>query len=482
MTNQSKITLLVVDDDAEYRSVVAHRFERRGHAVTQTGSASEALRLAQQTHFDVAILDIAMPEMDGVQLLERLRAIDPQTQAIMLTGQATIETAIRAMKLGAFDYITKPCVLAELELNVDRAYEQALLARENEALRCELRRVDPPHEIIGSSAALRNVLRLIQKAAPSDSTVLIEGESGTGKELVARALHRGSSRAARPMVVINCAALQESLLESELFGHERGAFTSAVAMKQGLFELADRGTLFIDEIGEMSAVVQSKLLRALEDGRIRRLGSTREIHTDVRIIAATNRTLSDEVAAGRFRRDLYYRLNVISITLPPLRERREDIAALVKHFLQGDARGPHTIHPDAERALIDYDWPGNIRELKNVIERARILAEGPTIGLGDLPSEVACGCKQGMAASVPGSEFRAGTIAEASLELMERQHIERVIEAAHGNKAKAARELRITRRKLYRLLDRFAEHDNREAGASNSGERGSADQPSGNAK
>jgi DNA-binding NtrC family response regulator len=450
MPEHGRISLLIVDDDNEYRGVVARRFLRRGHDVEHTGSPTEALRLAEKKHFDVAILDVAMAEMDGVQLLERLRQVDPETQAIMLTGQGTIETAIRAMKLGAYDFLTKPCGLAELELQAERAREKAQLARENQALKTALRRAEPSGEIIGSSSAIQDVLRLIRKAAPSDSTVLIQGESGTGKELVARALHQGGPRAERPMVVINCAALQESLLESELFGHEKGAFTSAVTAKPGLFELADRGTLFIDEIGEMAPALQAKLLRALEDGRIRRVGSTREILTDVRIIAATNRRLSDDVAAGRFRGDLYYRLNVLTITLPPLRDRPGDLPLLVRHFLARDPRGPRSIESDALETLMRYPWPGNVRELANVIERAKILADGPSITIHDLPAEIGRARIDAPAATVaPASDAD-----RTDLDAIERSHILRVVEAEHGNKARAARALGVSRRKLYRLLER----------------------------
>ena len=340
VADHDRFSILAVDDDDDLRGVIARRFLRRGHDIEQTASPVEALRRAEQKHFDVAILDIALPEMDGVQLLERLRQVDPETQVIMLTAQGTVETAIRAMKLGAYDYLIKPCELAELELQAERAYEKARLARENRTLKAVLRRTEPPGEIIGTTPVIRRVLSLIDKVAPTDSSVLIQGESGTGKELVARALHRGSPRADKPMVVINCAALQESLLENELFGHEKGAFTSAVTAKPGLFELADGGTLFIDEIGEMAPPLQAKLLRALEDRRIRRVGSTREIRTDVRFLAATNKDLAQEVAASRFRDDLYYRLNVITITTPPLRERIEDIPLLVRHFLTLDPRRP----------------------------------------------------------------------------------------------------------------------------------------------
>ena len=450
MVNHDRMSILTVDDDDDLRTVIARRFQRRGHDVQETGSPSEALKKAEQSHFDVAILDISMPEMDGVQLLDRLRQIAPEIQVIMLTGQGTLETAIRAMKLGAYDYLTKPCELAELELQAERAFEKARLARENQALKTMLRRSEPASEIVGSSAPIRQVLHMIGKVAPTDSAVLIEGESGTGKELVARALHRGSPRADKPMVVINCAALQETLLESELFGHERGAFTSAIASKQGLFELADGGTLFIDEIGEMAPALQSKLLRALEDGRIRRVGSTREIKTDVRLIAATNKDLAKEVAAGGFRRDLYYRFNVINIKNPMLRERAEDIPLLVRHFLARDPRGPRQVEPDALETLMRYSWPGNVRELANVIERAKILADGPTITLRDLPLEIVNPSQAAQPAAVTSPAPSRGQ----DLGALERQHIMRVLESEGGNKVRAARALGISRRRLYRLLDK----------------------------
>jgi DNA-binding NtrC family response regulator len=448
--DHKNISILTVDDDDEFRGVVVRRFQRRGYEVAHTGSPSEALALAEQKHFDVAILDIAMPEMDGVQLLERLRQIDPDTQPIMLTGQGTIETAIRAMKLGAYDYLTKPCELAELEVQVERAYEKAQLARENQNLKSALRRSGPPTQIIGNSPVIRQVLHMIEKVAATDSSVLIQGESGTGKELVARALHAGSPRADKPLVVINCAALQETLLESELFGHEKGAFTSAIAAKQGLFEVADGGTLFIDEVGEMAGGLQAKLLRVLEDGRFRRVGSTKELKSDVRIIAATNKDLTKEVAANRFRDDLYFRLNVITVPIPSLRERIEDIPLLVNYFLSHGTRGPRAIEPDALAALTTYRWPGNVRELANVIERAKILADAPSITLRDLPS----GIVQPSAAARPG-EPQAAPSNGIHLEDLERRHIQRILETEAWNKARAARALGISRRRLYRLLEKY---------------------------
>jgi DNA-binding NtrC family response regulator len=445
-----QISILVVDDDDDLREVIARRFQRRGHDVENTGSPTDALQRVGATHFDVAILDIAMPEMDGVALLERMRQVDPDTQVIMLTGDGTLETAIRAVKLGAFNYLTKPCKLAELEVQVQRAHEQAKVTRENQALKTMLRRSEPPCAIIGKTPVIQDMLHLVEKVAPTNSPVLIQGESGTGKELVARALHRGSARADKPMIVINCAALQETLLESELVGHEKGAFTSAISAKPGLFELASGGTLFIDEIGEMAPALQAKLLRALEDGRIRRVGSIREIRTDVRFLAATNKNLAEEVAAGRFRRDLFYRLNVITIATPPLRERADDVPLLVHHFLERDSNARPQIHRDALELLVRYHWPGNVRELANVIERAKILAEGPVITALDLPAELTTASRGEALPQPPATTSRRGL----DLGSMERDHILRALESQGGNKVKTARALGISRRRLYRLIEK----------------------------
>jgi DNA-binding NtrC family response regulator len=446
------LAILVVDDDAEFRGVVARRFQRRGCETVHTGSPAEALSLAEQKHFDVAILDLALPEMDGVALLERLRQTDAGTQVIMLTGRATLETAIRAMKLGAYDYLTKPCELAELEVQVQRAYEKGQLTRENESLKTVLRRYEPPTEIIGQTPAIRQVLHLIDKVAPTEIPVLIQGESGTGKELVARAIHHGSSRAVKPLVVVNCATFQETLLESEFFGHEKGAFTSAVAAKQGLLEVADGSTLFIDEIGELAPGLQAKLLRVLEDGRFRRVGATRETKTDVRFVAATNKDLAEEVAAHRFRDDLYYRLNVLTISVPPLRDRPADLPLLVNCFLCRGPRGPRVIDPEALEALALYPWPGNVRELANVIERAKILAEGPSITLRDLPLGIV---RPGVPREPPTPPAMAPAANKNCLADLERQHIQQVLGREGGNKARAARALGISRRRLYRLLEKY---------------------------
>jgi DNA-binding NtrC family response regulator len=362
----------------------------------------------------------------------------------MLTGEGTIETAVQSMKLGAFDYLTKPFPLADLEGLIQKAYERRLLSKQNRQLKAALKRSEPSSQMMGESAAMQEVFRLIHRAGPTDKAILIQGESGTGKELVARALHQASLRADNPLVVINCAALPEMLLESELFGHEKGAFTGAVATKQGLFELADGGTLFIDEIGEMPGAVQAKLLRVLEDGSMRRVGSLKERRVDVRLLAATNRNLAEEVKAGRFREDLFYRINVLSFELPPLRQRTGDIPLLVHHFLGKEWQ----IETEAMRAIEKYAWPGNVRQLINVLERAKILADPPMMGLVDLPQEILRS-----ELSSPGAP--AVNANSDDLAALERTHVLEILKREGGNKAKAARALGIDRRSLYRLLEKY---------------------------
>ncbi len=333
MYSPERVQLLIVDDDDDFRGTVMRRFARRGFRVEQATSGAEALDLSARKSFDVAIVDLMMPGMSGLELLSRLREAHPDCQVVMLTGQGTIETAVEAMKQGAYDFLTKPFPLGELEVVIEKAYERHRLQKENKQLAAALERSEPKSEIVGKSAAMREVFRLIERAGPTDKAILIQGASGTGKELVARALHRASNRVDKPFIAINCAALPESLLESELFGHEKGAFTGAVATKLGLFEVADGGTLLIDEIGEMPGALQAKLLRVLEDGSLRRVGSLKELRVDVRLLAATNRNLQKEVQAGRFREDLYYRINVMSLELPRLKDRQGDVRLLVEKFL-----------------------------------------------------------------------------------------------------------------------------------------------------
>lgn len=452
MTATPSIDLLVVDDDPEFRETLASRFARSAFAVQAAANGEEALDLATRRNFDVAIFDMMMPGMSGLDLLQKFKAAHADTEIIVLTGQGTIESAVEAMKLGAYDYLQKPFPLKDLEGIVAKAAERRRLRKENTQLKALIERTRPPTDMVGQSPAMQEIYRLIERAGPSEKAILIQGESGTGKELVARALHRHSKRADKPMVVINCAALPETLLESELFGHERGSFTGAIAAKPGLFEVADGGTLFIDEIGELPGSLQAKLLRVLEDGSLRRIGSVQERRVSVRLLAATNRNLIREVQASRFREDLFYRINVMSLELPPLRERTGDVPLLVAHFL-GSA---WEIEPEALEALQRYSWPGNVRQLINALERAKILAEDGLIRAKDLPREVltAPAASHGDGSGLHGEN---GSLAEVTDDLaaIQRGKVVEVLRRVSGNKSKAARALGIDRRKLYRLLEKF---------------------------
>jgi DNA-binding NtrC family response regulator len=445
MSCPGRTDLLIVDDDDVFRETAMKWLERKGYVVHGAASAEEALRLADQRQFSVAIVDMVMPGLSGHDLLRSFKESDRDCEVILLTGQGTIEAAVAAMKLGAFDFVTKPCSLAVLETLVERARERGDLRKENVRLKEALRRAQPRDEIVGASPPMREVFRLIERVGPTDKPVLIQGESGTGKELVARAIHQRSVRAERPLVVINCAALPDTLLESELFGHEKGAFTGAVQAKAGLFELADSGTLFIDEIGEMSGALQAKLLRVLEDGTLRRIGSLKERRVDVRLIAATNRNMAEEVNAGRFREDLYYRINVMSLQLPPLRQRSGDLPLLLERFL----RPGWTIEPEALEALARCTWPGNVRQLKNALERAEVMSDDATIRLLDLPPEIL------VPATSPTPVLALPAADGDELSQIERAHVQEILARERGNKARAARALGINRRSLYRLIEKY---------------------------
>jgi DNA-binding NtrC family response regulator len=452
--------LLVVDDEVELmralcEALAEEDFEAEG--LSDPAAAPGALRDGE---FDLLLSDLMMPGTDGIQLLRQALAIDPNLVGIIMTGQGTIQTAVEAMKAGAIDYILKPFRLQQVLPVLDRAMEVRRLRAENVRLRQLLGHLtyeSPRYHIVGASPAVRRVIQLIEKVAPTDATVLVRGPSGTGKELVARAVHGNSARRDRPLVTINCATLQESLLESELFGHERGAFTGADRAKPGLFEVAEGGTLFVDEVAEMAPALQAKLLRVLEDGHYRRVGSTQEKRADVRVVAATNKPLEDEVKAGRFREDLFFRLNVITVTLPALKDRREDLPALVDHFLRTRAVGkvPLAVDPAAMAVLCGYEWPGNIRELANVIERAQILAEGNTITVDDLPENLVQVSKPnpvGVAAA--GAPPSAPAVGPDDLDGIERRHVEDVLRRHDGNKVQAAKALGVSRRTLYRLIEK----------------------------
>jgi DNA-binding NtrC family response regulator len=446
-SQNSPLRLLIVDDDDDLRSMLEQRFQKTGMSVTAAATAADGLAQAGQRIFDVALLDLHLPDGTGIELLAKLKEIQPEIEALMLTAHGSMETAIESMKLGAYDYLTKPFRLPDLEVHIHKAFEKVRLARRERQWIDQIGYESPRYRLVGSSASLQRVIKMIEKAAPTDTTVLIRGASGTGKELVARALHYNSPRRERPLVTINCAALQETLLESELFGHEKGSFTGATAAKAGLIEVAEGGTLFIDEIAEMGPGLQAKLLRVLENGHYRRVGSTRENVADVRIIAATNKNLEEEQKAGRFREDLYYRLNVVSVKLPTLCERPEDVPELVQHFLTTRQIGsrPFQIDADALQALVRHDWPGNVRELANVLERAQILAEDNRITLDDLPDNITAKLP---AAAIAGGDPR-------HLREIERRHVSEILRQEKGNKVQTARVLGISRRALYRLIEKY---------------------------
>ena len=437
------VELLIVDDDDELREDICRYFSQDGFRVSEAADGEHALTLADQRAFDVIVLDMMMPRLTGIEVLEQLKKHGNEADVVMLSGQGTIKTAVDAMKLGASEFLTKPVSLTDLEQLIDKTIQSRELRKENQQLKAALRQRVPTTRIIGQSPQMQDVFRLIERTAGSSDPILIQGESGTGKELVARALHEQSPLADKPLVVINCAALPETLLESELFGHEKGAFTGAVNTKQGLFEIADGGTLFIDEFGELAGPLQAKMLRVLEDGSLRRVGSVKERRVNVRIIAATNRDLELEVSEGRFREDLFYRINVLMIQIPPLREREGDISLLLDHF----AGEEWHFEPEAKSVLERYSWPGNVRQLQNAIKRAQILAENETIELKNLPREIIQGV-QSAPAPPPGTQ--------CDLDTLTKLHIEEVYAQQNGNKARTARALGIGRRSLYRLLEKFA--------------------------
>ncbi len=430
------IRVLVVDDERPTRLLMEKELPRAGCAVTSVESGEGALEQLRARDFDVVLLDLKMPGIGGMEALRRIRDSGASAEVVVLTGHPDVNSAIEAMKLGAYDYLTKPFKLAEVEVVLRRAAERKRLQQENAALRRMVAQREPLPLIIGQGQAMAAVLQTVERIAPTDANVLIEGESGTGKGLVAQAIHQKSPRATGPFLVLNCSGFQDPLLESELFGHEKGAFTGATSMKQGLFEVADRGTLFLDEVGEMSPAMQSKLLQVLDSRELRRVGGTRVQRVDVRIIAATNKDLAREVRAGRFREDLYYRLNVVSLALPPLRERQEDIPLLVEHFLEqlqvtgGKAK---TVSPEALQCLVRYAWPGNVRELANTIERLIILTPGEVIGPEDLPPNIRS----------PLGTPHGRSLGPTSLGEMERLHITRVLSETGGKKMQAARLLGI---------------------------------------
>ncbi len=444
-----KHSVLVVEDEEVMRAILRQLLEDSGYDVFTANSAENAQQIFLEHEISITLTDIKMSGKDGIELLDQIKSFDPEALVIIMTAFSSVDTAVSALRKGAFDYVTKPFVNEDLLQTVKNALMQRQLFQENRVLRRELRGKYDFSEIIGKSDSLQQVFDLVNKVASTNANVLIQGESGTGKELVARSIHFNSDRAENPFLAINCGALPESLLESELFGHTKGSFTGAVAEKKGLFRSVAGGTLFLDEIGDMPRSLQVKLLRALQEHEVTPVGASVPIKFDARIIAATNKKLGAELAAGRFREDLFYRLNVVEIDVPPLRERRDDIPLLVRHFAAKSARdqnaGEKTVSKGAISALVNYQWPGNVRELENVIERAVILS-GAEIDLESLPPKVSAG---------DGSEIRKASGSRPTLDEMERKYVLEILDSTGDDKAKAAHLLGIDLSTLYRKLKKY---------------------------
>lgn len=445
-----KAQILIIDDEEAIRDAMSQVLTREGYEVKEAREGREGLELFQRENFHLVFLDLKLPGMKGLDVLSRMKEVSPETPVIIITGYSSIESAVEAMKRGAYDYMPKPFTPDELRMITRKALENRRLLYENMYLRQELENKIEFELVIGQSPAMQKVLDIVRRVAPTESTVLITGESGTGKELIAREIHRHSRRRQAPFVVVDCGALVETLFESELFGHVKGSFTGAHETKHGRFEVADGGTIFFDEISNISPNIQAKLLRVIQEREITRIGSNRPIKVDVRILAATNENLAELVRKGKFREDLFYRLNVVPLHLPPLRERKEDIPLLVEHFLQKYNRRAKKaikgITPRALKSLLDYDWPGNIRELENTIERAVVLARGEMIDLEDL-------VPHGISAQPPslspwGPPFR-------SLAEMEKEYIKAVLKECKGNKSSAAKILGIDRKTLWAKIKKY---------------------------
>ncbi len=440
--------MLLVDDDPVFRRVMGTELVRRGYTVETRACGKEALDPAVGADADVVLLDLRLPDMDGIDVLRELRARNAMVGVIVLTGHGTIDTAVKAMRLGAHDYLEKPCPIAKLELAIQKTHEHVRLLHRQRVLEDGYAPPRVGAEIVGSSAANRKLLDAVARIARTDSTTLILGETGVGKELVATRLHTQSSRSEAPFVAVNCAALHDELFQSEVFGHEKGAFTGADRLKHGLFEVASGGTIFLDEVGDTSPEAQAKLLRVLETGRFRRLGGTREIAVDVRVVAATNRDLTQAAARGHFREDLYYRLATFTVTIPPLRARPEDIPELVDYFISRFNRrfsSTKVVDAMALDALRRHAWPGNVRELIHVIEQSYVLCDGDIIHLEDLPTTVR---GADVVPSVTGNDGMP------SLREVQRRHIMWVLERVGGNRSRAAMALGMSERTFYRILER----------------------------
>lgn len=444
--------ILVVDDDQAMCQLLTDLLQEEDYEIEVAHDGESAIEVFQSSRFDIVVTDLMMPKMKGIELVERLREIDSGALVLLITAFGTIESAVEAMRAGAFHYITKPFHNDEILIQVKRALEQKSLREEVKRLRTEVQARDRFQNIVGQSEAMQRIFEIIAQVSDLPANILIEGESGTGKELIARAIHSSSSRATGPFVPVNCAAIPETLLESELFGYVRGAFTDARKDRRGLFQEASGGILFLDEIGEIPLALQAKLLRVLEDKEVRPLGANQTIRVDTRVLSASNRNLDELVRADKFRQDLYYRLNVIRIELPALRRRTDDVPLLANYFMRkfvDSAKHPvEGIAPDAMAALKSYGWPGNIRELEHTIERAVLLGKGAMIGIEDLPAHVASGSEGAIV-------VEQALAKQLTLRDLEREYIEKVLEVTNGNKTEAARILGVDRTTLYRKLEEF---------------------------
>lgn len=448
-------TVLVVDDDDAHRGMLRMMLKSWGYTVEEAADGDEAVEKVHAKAFDAVLTDVRMGKVNGIEAMKQILSYNPSLPVILMTAYSSVETAVDALRIGAYDYLIKPLDFDALKETLKKAIEHSRLGVENRELRRQFSEENASTEILGRSPAITSMLSMIRTVAPTEATVLITGESGTGKELVARALHAQSLRKDEPLVTVNCAALAETLLESELFGHEKGAFTGADKRREGRFKQADRGTLFLDEIGEMPIGVQAKLLRALQQGEIQRVGSDKSEHVDVRVIAATNRDLRKEVEERRFREDLYFRLNVISLEVPPLRLRKEDIPLLAAHFLSHYAERNHKnvkgFSAQCMDMLLHYDWPGNVRELQNAVERAVILCTGEYVTGPELPVNIA----KLAAEALPKSTDISSSLAGLPLEEVERRAIEETLRETGDNKSAAARKLGITRATLHKKLRKY---------------------------
>ncbi|WP_152051076.1 sigma-54-dependent transcriptional regulator [Tautonia marina] len=463
-TQHGGLRILFADDEDYLRDLMERELPRLGHDVTTCPDGQAAIRALERGRFDAALLDIQMPGLTGIEVLEKFRQLSPETQVILMTGHATVDTAVQALRLGAFDYLTKPCKWAELEVVLNRIAERRSLTNKAAALETRLKAAEGGTPmLVGETPVMQDVMHLIDTVAPTEATVLILGETGTGKDLIARTMHERSLRADQAFVPVNCGALPENLIESELFGHRKGAFTGAETNRKGLFEVANGGTLFLDEVGELSKGLQVKLLRFLESGEIRRVGENEPFRADVRVLCATNRDLREMVAEDQFREDLFFRINTFEIYSPPLRERKEDIPLLAQHMLKryaGRRHGPiPELADDAIEALLAHDWPGNVRELANAIERATILARGGTIHAEHLPT-------QGMSRRSPSPSLVATPASSGgphiaipegtpTLRDLELHYIQVVLEKHKGNKPAASKELGVSLKTLYNKINQL---------------------------